>query len=148
MSEKIPVRFVKPWRAFFKGDVAGFPDDVADELVDGGVAEYHKVRTTAGPAESQQRSAAPTAKGNAAAKAKAKDKTKGKGDSASEPEKIDPGTGDEPPLPDESKGGSTNSESTVTGDESEVDASLEHSSTGTKGAEGGDGSTVDDEEKP
>lgn len=41
MSEKIPVRFVKPWRSFFKDDVAGFPGDVAEELVGGGVAEYH-----------------------------------------------------------------------------------------------------------
>lgn len=50
MSEKKPVRFVKPWRSFFKDDVAGFPADVADELVDGGVAEYHN----GGSAEGEQ----------------------------------------------------------------------------------------------
>lgn len=40
MSKNIPVRFLKAWRTYFTGDVAGFSKDLADELVDGGVAEY------------------------------------------------------------------------------------------------------------
>lgn len=40
MSKNIPVRFLKAWRTYFTGDVAGFSKELADDLVDGGVAEH------------------------------------------------------------------------------------------------------------
>ncbi|OUM34754.1 hypothetical protein B8W72_09835 [Pseudomonas putida] len=38
MSTTVSVRFTKPWRTYFPGDVAGFEKDIADALVGGGVA--------------------------------------------------------------------------------------------------------------
>ncbi|MDF3842676.1 hypothetical protein P3W55_13250 [Pseudomonas citronellolis] len=47
MSNNVPVRFLKSWRSYFKNDTAGFPQEVAEELVDGGVAEYTAGSTAA-----------------------------------------------------------------------------------------------------
>lgn len=43
MSEKdnVAVKFVKPWRGYNPKEVAGFPADQAQKLIDGGVAEKH-----------------------------------------------------------------------------------------------------------
>lgn len=38
MSTTVSVRFTKPWRTYFPGDVAGFDKDIAEALVGGGVA--------------------------------------------------------------------------------------------------------------
>ena len=38
MSEKVIVKFTKPWRGYSPGEVAGFEEDVAEALVGGGVA--------------------------------------------------------------------------------------------------------------
>ena len=38
MSEKVIVKFTKPWRGYSPGEVAGFEESVAESLVGGGVA--------------------------------------------------------------------------------------------------------------
>lgn len=38
MSEKVIVKFTKPWRGYSPGEVAGFEESVAEALVGGGVA--------------------------------------------------------------------------------------------------------------
>lgn len=35
------VKFLKQWRAYTKGDIAGFEEAVAKKLVDGGVVDYY-----------------------------------------------------------------------------------------------------------
>lgn len=40
-QEKIAVKFVKHWRGYNAGEVAGFDSDLAQRLQDGGVAEKH-----------------------------------------------------------------------------------------------------------
>lgn len=39
-SKLTAVKFLKQWRAYTKGDIAGFEEAVAKKLVDGGVADY------------------------------------------------------------------------------------------------------------
>lgn len=90
MSEKIPVRFVKSWRSFFKDDVAGFPDDVATELVDGGVAVH--LGASAAPGEDLPTSRASRSRGKGGASAR-----KGKAEGATAP-------GAEPPAPSAGEG--------------------------------------------
>lgn len=41
-TELTAVKFLKQWRAYNKGDIAGFDEAVAKKLVDGEVAEIHK----------------------------------------------------------------------------------------------------------
>lgn len=38
MSEKVIVKFTKPWRGYSPGEVAGFEESIAESLVGGGVA--------------------------------------------------------------------------------------------------------------
>ena len=59
-TELTAVKFLKHWRAYNKGDVAGFDEAVAKKLVDGEVAEYHKSTKSAG--RTQQQAKASTAK--------------------------------------------------------------------------------------
>ncbi|WP_236200716.1 hypothetical protein [Pseudomonas pseudonitroreducens] len=49
MSKNVPVRFLKAWRTYFTNDVAGFDKDRAEELVEGGVAEYASEAAPAAP---------------------------------------------------------------------------------------------------
>lgn len=37
------VEFLKPWKIYSRGDVAGFDAEQADMLIEGGVAKAHKV---------------------------------------------------------------------------------------------------------
>lgn len=101
MSENIPVRFVKPWRSFFKDDVAGFPGDVAEELVTGGAAVYHDANAAPaapGAEQSVARTSRNRGKGGAA-------KAKGQPEAppAANTEPTDPpvgeGAGTETPAP-------------------------------------------------
>lgn len=57
-TELVAVKFLKQWRAYNKDDVAGFDEGVAKKLVDGGVAEYHKVGKAAAPRAPQPSKAA------------------------------------------------------------------------------------------
>ena len=41
-SEKAIVKFIKPWGAYTKGDIAGFLEDTADNLVKAKVAEPYE----------------------------------------------------------------------------------------------------------
>ncbi|NMZ72969.1 hypothetical protein HBO32_07650 [Pseudomonas nitroreducens] len=49
MSKNVPVRFLKGWRTYFTNDVAGFDKERAEELVEGGVAEYASEAASAAP---------------------------------------------------------------------------------------------------
>ena len=40
-TKLIAVKFLKQWRAYTKGDIAGFDEPTAKKLVEGGVVEYH-----------------------------------------------------------------------------------------------------------
>lgn len=40
-QEKVVVKFVKHWRGYNAGEVAGFDPELAQRLQDGGVAEKH-----------------------------------------------------------------------------------------------------------
>jgi hypothetical protein len=52
MSKPVPVTFLKPWRGYSAGEVAGFDKDVATKLKDNGVAEtYEKGRARTRPAQ-------------------------------------------------------------------------------------------------
>lgn len=41
MSEKVIVKFSKPWRGYSPGEIAGFDESVVEALVGGGVASHH-----------------------------------------------------------------------------------------------------------
>jgi len=41
------VEFIKPWKIYSRGDIAGFDAEQADKLVEGGVAKPHKVEKKA-----------------------------------------------------------------------------------------------------
>lgn len=41
MSEKVIVKFTKPWRGYSPGEIAGFDESVVEALVGGGVASHH-----------------------------------------------------------------------------------------------------------
>jgi hypothetical protein len=48
MSEKVIVKFTKPWRGYSPGEIAGFEESVAEALVGGGVASgYSPASATA-----------------------------------------------------------------------------------------------------
>lgn len=49
MSTTVSVRFTKPWRTYFPGDVAGFEKDIADALVGGGVATAYSDKPVGAP---------------------------------------------------------------------------------------------------
>lgn len=49
MSTTISVRFTKPWRPYFPGDVAGFEKDIAEALVGGGVATAYSDKPVGAP---------------------------------------------------------------------------------------------------
>ncbi|QDY37601.1 MULTISPECIES: hypothetical protein [Pseudomonas] len=49
MSTTVTVRFTKPWRTYFPGDVAGFEKDIADALVGGGVATAYSDKPVGAP---------------------------------------------------------------------------------------------------
>lgn len=52
MSKPVPVTFLKPWRGYSAGEVAGFDKDIADKLKDNGVAEaYQKGKAAARPVQ-------------------------------------------------------------------------------------------------
>lgn len=61
MSKNVPVRFLKAWRTYFTNDVAGFDKERAEELVEGGVAEYASESASAAPSgrKSNRKSPAP-----------------------------------------------------------------------------------------
>ncbi|QEY75789.1 hypothetical protein [Pseudomonas denitrificans (nom. rej.)] len=61
MSKNVPVRFLKAWRTYFTNDVAGFDKERAEELVEGGVAEYASESASAAPSgrKSSRKSPAP-----------------------------------------------------------------------------------------
>lgn len=69
-TELTAVKFLKQWRAYNKGDIAGFEEAVAKKLVDGEVAEFHKAGKSS--ARTQQPAAA---SGKAASKDAAKTQT-------------------------------------------------------------------------
>ena len=47
MSEKVIVKFTKPWRGYSPGEVAGFEEGVAEALVGGGVASGYSPASAA-----------------------------------------------------------------------------------------------------
>lgn len=47
MSEKVIVKFTKPWRGYSPGEVAGFEESVAEALVGGGVASGYSSASAA-----------------------------------------------------------------------------------------------------
>lgn len=47
MSEKVIVKFTKPWRGYSPGEVAGFEESVAEALVGGGVASGYSPASAA-----------------------------------------------------------------------------------------------------
>lgn len=51
MSTTVSVRFTKPWRTYFPGDVAGFEKDIADALVGGGVATAYSDKPVGAPVD-------------------------------------------------------------------------------------------------
>lgn len=48
--EKVIVKFTGSWRGYSAGEVAGFTEDLAKSLVDGGRAEVHEVKKGGKPA--------------------------------------------------------------------------------------------------
>lgn len=49
-TNNVAVRFLKRWRAYNPGEVAGFDPEIADKLVEGGAAEYADKARTKRPA--------------------------------------------------------------------------------------------------
>lgn len=47
---KVSVKFVKSWRGYARGEVAGFDEPTAQALVDGGVATSSKLKAASKPA--------------------------------------------------------------------------------------------------
>lgn len=41
MSKLTIVKFTKPWQGYGPNEVAGFPEEKAEQLIDGGLAELH-----------------------------------------------------------------------------------------------------------
>lgn len=58
---KVSVKFVKSWRGYGKGEVAGFDEATAQALVDGGVATSNKVKASSKPAAKASASTSSTA---------------------------------------------------------------------------------------
>jgi hypothetical protein len=57
------VQFIKPWKIYSRGDVAGFETKQADALIDGKVAEAYTAKAAeAKPAEADAKSAKADAK--------------------------------------------------------------------------------------
>ncbi|KAF1310957.1 hypothetical protein BLX42_11275 [Pseudomonas sp. SG-MS2] len=52
MSEKVIVKFTKPWRGYSPGEIAGFEEDAAGALVAGGVASRYSPASSAAPVTS------------------------------------------------------------------------------------------------
>lgn len=67
MSDNVPVRFAKAWRAYFPGDIAGFASEVSEALIGAGVASAYSVKADQAskkgePAGKKSGSRAPAAK--------------------------------------------------------------------------------------
>ncbi|HCV39178.1 MAG TPA: hypothetical protein DGQ94_10740 [Pseudomonas sp.] len=43
---KVIIKFTGSWRGYSAGEIAGFPEDVAQSLVEGGRAELHEQKKT------------------------------------------------------------------------------------------------------
>ncbi len=62
MTKRTIVKFTKPWNGYGPGEVAGFSDDKAQQLVDGGLAELQgKPKAGKAPAASKPQGKGKTA---------------------------------------------------------------------------------------
>jgi len=42
--EKLIIKFIGPWRGYSKDEIAGFPEDIAQSLIDAGRAELQEAK--------------------------------------------------------------------------------------------------------
>lgn len=57
--EQVIIKFTGSWRGYSKGEIAGFPSDVAESLIEGGRAEVHDAKKVGKAASKPKSTPAP-----------------------------------------------------------------------------------------